>query len=257
MGARRAFHQHRGVAATALALLGAAWLASSAHAEGANCFDLSRNEPRTLDGVLEGRLFPGSMADIANGRVSESGFVLKLDAPICLVGRDADRDTAFLEADVRPTDATRSAMRKLDGARVHLELSHPYAALTVHEHRPLVATVESIVAVAGPGPEAGPGASAVRAFYQALALGRGDRAAALIAPENRRGRFAPQALTRFYGALRQPLKLEFVLAQEPDSFLVRYQFSGRSDHCDGRAVVTTATRGAATLIESIRALDGC
>lgn len=258
IGEEGTFYRRRRIAAKSLALLGIALLASSGHAKGANCFDLSKNEPRTLDGLIEGRIFPGSMSDVVNGRVSEPGFILKLDAPICIIGQDfADPATAFLEAEVRPTSATASAMRKLDGARVHLELSGPYAAMTVHDHRPLVATVESIVAVAGPGMEAGPGAAAVRAFYDALSVGRGERAAALIVPENRRGHFATEALSRFYGALRERLKLEFVLAQEPNSFLVRYKFSGRSDHCDGRAIVTTTMRGAATLIENIRALDGC
>ena len=148
-------------------------------------------------------------------------------------------------------------MRKLDGARVHVEPTKPYGAMTVHEHRPLVAPVVSIAAVADAGPEASPGAAVTRAFYQALSAGRGDKAAALIASENRQGAFAPAALTRFYGSLRKRLKLEFVLSQGPDRFLVRYEFFNHADYCSGRAVVTTTTRGAAAFIENIRALDGC
>jgi hypothetical protein len=79
----------------------------------------------------------------------------------------------------------------------------------------------------------------------------------LIAPENRTGAFAPEALSRFYGSLRKRLKLEFVLPRGPDRFLLRYEFFNRSDYCGGRAMVATVTRGAATFIENIRALDGC
>jgi hypothetical protein len=246
------------IAAKILAALVLALLVSSSHARAANCYDLSKGEPRSLDGVLEGRIFPDSMTDVADGRASAPGYILKLDAPICVTGTDfADPATPFLEVEVRGYDATLLAMRKLDGSRVHVELSAPYGAMTVHEHRPMVATVVSIAAVADAGPEAGPGAAVTRAFYQALSAGRGDKAAALIAPENRRGAFAPEALTRFYGSLRKRLKLEFVLPQGPDRFLVRYEFFNRSDYCGGRAMVTTATRGAATFIENIRALDGC
>jgi len=250
--------QQRGrIAAKILAALVVALLASSGHARAANCYDLSKGEPHSLDGVLEGRIFPDSMVDVMEGRATAPGYILKLDAPICVTGQDADPLTPFLEAEVRGYDATLLAMRKLNGSRVHVELRMPYAAMTVHEHRPMVATVVSITAVADAGPEAGPGAAVTRAFYQALSAGRGDKATALIAPENRRGAFAPEALTRFYGSLVQRLKLEFVLAQGPERFLVRYEFFNRSDYCGGRAVVTTATRGAVTFIEDIRALDGC
>jgi hypothetical protein len=246
------------VAAKTLAALTVALLLSTGHARAANCYDLSKGEPHSLDGVLEGRIFPDSMADVVDGRASARGYILQLDAPICVTGTDfADPATPLLEVEVRGHDATALAMRKLDGSRVHLELTAPYGAMTVHEHRPMVATVVSIAAVPDAGPEAGPGAAVTRAFYRALSAGRGDKAAALIAPENRQGAFAPEALTRFYGSLRKRLKLAFVISQGPDRFLVRYEFFNRSDYCGGRAMVTTATRGAATFIENIRALDGC
>jgi hypothetical protein len=253
-----ALQQRGSLASKILAALVFALLASSGHARAANCYDLSKGEPRSLDGVLEGRIFPDSMADVVDGRASAPGFILQLDAPICVTGQEfTDPATPFLEAEVRGSDAILPAMRKLNGLRVHVELRAPYGAMTVHEHRPMVATVVSIAAVADPGPEAGPGVAVARAFYQALSAGRGDTAAALIAPENRRGAFAPEALTRFYGSLGKRLKLEFVLPQGPDRFLVRYEFFNRADYCGGRAVVTTATRGAVTFIENIRALDGC
>jgi hypothetical protein len=255
VGALRPFGR---AAANILAALVLAPLASSGHVRAANCYDLSEGEPRSLDGVLEGRIFPNSMADVADGRASVPGYILKLDAPICVTGTEfTDPATPLLEVEVRGYDAILLAMRKLDGSRVHVELSAPYGAMTVHEHRPMVATVASLAAVADAGPEAGPGGAVTRAFYQALSAGRGDKAAALIAPENRHGAFAPAALTRFYGSLRKRLKLEFVVSERPDRFLVRYEFFNRADYCGGRAMVTTATRGAATFIENIRALDGC
>ncbi len=253
-----ALHRRGGIAAKTLAALAVALLWTFGRAQAANCYDLSKGEPHGLDGLLEGRIFPDSMEDISTGRATVPGYILELDAPICLTGSDyADPASSFLEAEVRGNDAMAAAMKKLDGKRVHVDLTSPYAEMTVHEHRPLVASVTGIAALADSGPEAGPGAIATRAFYQALAAGRGDKAAALIAPENRRGAFAPEALTRFYGSLGLRLEIEFVLAQGPDHFLVRYKYAQNHILCESRALVTTSTRGAVTFIQSIRALDGC
>ena len=103
------------IAAKTLAALVLALLVSSGHARAANCYDLSKGEPRGLDGVLEGRIFPDSMTDVVDGRASAPGYILKLDAPICVTGTDfSDPATPFLEVEVRGYDATLLAMRKLE-----------------------------------------------------------------------------------------------------------------------------------------------
>lgn len=98
----------------------------------------------------------------------------------------------------------------------------------------------------------------VRAFYGALGRGDGEAASALVVAEKRSSRaFSPQAISRFYGGLPEPLRLTAVAPLEGGSYRVGYRYSAGRSRCDGAAVVSLASRGGRGLIRSIRALNGC
>ena len=121
-------------------------------------------------------------------------------------------------------------------------------------------TAEVVLAPAGAGQAAAPagaGEAVVRAFYDALGRGDGAAASAQVVPEKRATRaFSPEAISRFYGGLPEPLRRVGVTALAPDRFRVRYRYSAGRIPCDGEAVVTLASRDGRDLIQSIRA-RGC
>lgn len=109
------------------------------------------------------------------------------------------------------------------------------------------------VAVAGEMGEA-----TVRAFYAALGAGNGAAASAQVIPEKRDSRaFSPEAITRFYGKLAEPVRLTRVVPLPGGGYTVTYRYSTGRSHCNGRAVVNVAHRDGRDLIRSIRALSGC
>ena len=102
------------------------------------------------------------------------------------------------------------------------------------------------------------GGAAIRAFYGALGSGDGEAASAQVVPEKRGSRaFSPEAITRFYGKLPEPVRLTDVAAVSPGAYRVRYRYSTGRSQCNGSAVVSLTSRGGRTLIRSIRALSGC
>ena len=104
----------------------------------------------------------------------------------------------------------------------------------------------------------GSGEAVVRAFYEALGAGDGDTASDMIVPEKRSNRaFRPQAISRFYGGLPEPIRLTKIRPQPNGAFLVSYRYSAGRSHCNGRAVVRLSERQGGQLIRSIDALDGC
>lgn len=115
-------------------------------------------------------------------------------------------------------------------------------------------------AVAAPRPAPGDGLETVRGFYEALAQADGARANNFLVPEKRNsGAYEVGSMSRYYGNMREPLRL---LAAEPmagDGVRVRYHYvyaNGRV--CDGSAEVSLSRRdGGRPLIERIRALNGC
>ncbi|HEV2303020.1 MAG TPA: GDSL-type esterase/lipase family protein [Stellaceae bacterium] len=110
-----------------------------------------------------------------------------------------------------------------------------------------------------PVPVEGNNLEVVRAFYSALAKSDGSAASALVVPEKRAvGPFSASQISKFYGTLREPLRLLAVRKYAEHSVFAEYTFvlpSGR--RCDGRSVVYLSNRGPDTLIERIRALGGC
>lgn len=241
------------------AFIASALLLAAANADAA-CYDLSKSEPHNLTGLLSHRIFPGApgFQDVRKGDEAEPGYLLQLPEAICLTGDEfADPAKVFSEVQLVETDKTASAMRALADHNVTVELTQPIPAMTGHHHRPLVAWVTDIVAVADKAAEYGTAATAVRGFYYALAGGNGEQAAVFIVPERRKGAFSPDEMTRFYGGLVAPLELLSLAPSGPGAYLVRYQFASRARACNGRAIVKTVNRGGSNSIASIQALDGC
>ncbi|MFC4595045.1 hypothetical protein [Sphingobium tyrosinilyticum] len=99
------------------------------------------------------------------------------------------------------------------------------------------------------------GETAVRAFYNALSAGDGAAASARVIAEKRRtGAFSPQAISRFYGALPDPIRLTKIVPLGRGAYRVRYRYSAGRSHCDGSALVSLTDSG---FIRSIKALNGC
>lgn len=228
----------------------------------ATCFDLSKDEPRELSGVLSHRIFAGppNFEDVQTGDAPEPGYVLKLDTPICLTGDEdfADPDYDFDEVQLVSTDTTGDLMMALNEHRVHVTLHNPIPAMTHYHRRPLVAWVEAIKPEEDPSIGADPGASTVEAFYLALGSGDGASAAGFVIPEKTgKGPFSAKALSRFYGALPEKLRLVELHKVGPNRFSVRYRFRSAAGKCDGSATVTTVKRKGRSFIKAIKAENGC
>lgn len=147
------------------------------------------------------------------------------------------------------TSAPQVAARPpAEESRPAIAPSAPSAAPTRSDSRE-----PSPVASTDPGGEA-----VVRAFYDALGRGDGETASALVVAEKRSTEaFSPRAISRFYGGLREPLRLTAVTPLDDGAFRVGYRYSAGRSRCDGGAVVSLASQGGRDLIRSIRALSGC
>jgi len=102
------------------------------------------------------------------------------------------------------------------------------------------------------------GEATVRDFYAALRNGDGQAASARIVPEKQSSHaFSPGAMSRFYGTLREPIRLTGVTPIGNGAYRVRYVYSAGRSRCDGSAIVRLTTRGERSYIQSIQALSGC
>ncbi len=235
----------------------------SSNAALSDCFDVSKGEPKSLEGFLSFRIFPGppNFQDVQKGDQPEPGYVLKLDRPICIEG-DADfADPSFFfdEVQVVPSGETvDDLMRAVRESRIRVGLENPMPAMTGHHHRPLVAWVTTVDLLSDPTDTFGTAATTVEAFYLALGTGDGALAARFVVSEKRsKGPFSPQELSRFYGTLPEPLKLLSVERAGPNRFVARYHFRSAAGACDGRAMVETVRRQGRYFIQSIQAENGC
>lgn len=231
-------------------------------AAGAQCHDISRSEPAVLSGVLSHRIFAGppGYEDVQKGDTPEPGYVLKLPASICLTGDAEFTDPSHLfdEVQLVPRAGTEKSMQALDGRAVTVRISDHIPAHTGHHHRPLVAWVDEITADKDITEEYGTAASTVRAFYLALGAGDGKTASAYVVEEKRRkGPFSAQALSRFYGALSEPVELVSLDDAGKGRFTVHYRYASGSGRCEGVATVTTAERQGRFFIAGIKAHNGC
>lgn len=101
--------------------------------------------------------------------------------------------------------------------------------------------------------------AAVEGFYGALGRGDGQTANEFLVPEKRnQGAYEIAAMTRFYSAMREPLRVLGVGRLDPEVVRVQYAYTHQSGRrCDGVADVTVSRVGGRALIERIRALSGC
>lgn len=107
-------------------------------------------------------------------------------------------------------------------------------------------------------PRGDAGEASVRAFYAALGAGDGDAASAQVIPEKRQSRaFSPDAISRFYGRLAQPLQLTDIEPVARNAYRVTYRYSAGRSKCNGAAIVRTVNRDGEMLIRSIDAQNGC
>jgi hypothetical protein len=98
----------------------------------------------------------------------------------------------------------------------------------------------------------------VRAFYSALHSGNGAAAASQVVPEKRSGGpYSPAAMSRFYGHLREPIRLTGIVPLRGGAYRVQYHYSAGRSECNGSAVVRLTKREGRDLIGSIHAQNGC
>lgn len=99
----------------------------------------------------------------------------------------------------------------------------------------------------------------VVAFYSALSAADGETASALVVPEKRgKGPFNESSIHAFFGAMSQPLILKGVSRLGPDGVRASYAYvTDKGRECQGRADVKTIYQFGKTLIQQIKALDGC
>lgn len=241
------------------------------------CFDLSKQEPHSLEGKLRSTVFADEpdYQDVRKGDNPVEGYLLDLDTSICLKGDEsADPKVQISEVQVYPKNwdlQIEAAMRSLVGYQVRVTLFGAQGEMTGHDHRPLVAQVSNIVlidpsAVGSVIPRTmSPRATWVEipsttvfAFYEALSLGNGELASSFVVAEKRSaGPFAPESINRFYGPLPEPLRLMEMKAQGPNEYLVKYTYGTSTRRCRGRALVTTTQRDGLNFIERVHELEGC
>jgi hypothetical protein len=99
----------------------------------------------------------------------------------------------------------------------------------------------------------------VRAFYEALGRADGKAASALVIPERRTsGPYAPEAISRFYSGLAEPLKLISIRPLGKDVVEARYRYQKPSGvACYGASVATVVQSPVGTFIARIKPLNGC
>lgn len=101
-------------------------------------------------------------------------------------------------------------------------------------------------------------AATVRSFYNALGQGNGEVASAQVIPGKRNSRaYSPDAISRFYGRLPEPLRLTGVHPISRNSYRVTYRYAAAGSRCNGSAVVTLTSDAGRPLIRSIVASRGC
>ena len=108
----------------------------------------------------------------------------------------------------------------------------------------------------GPSAVVPPGSAeeTVMRFYMALSTGDGAAAASLVIPSKRtQGPLSGDAMSAFYGSLREPLILRSVRRVEENVVEARYAYRASRTACDGRALVTLTSARYPVAIRSIAA----
>lgn len=102
-------------------------------------------------------------------------------------------------------------------------------------------------------------AAIVRSFYEALGRADGRSASGLVVPERRAsGPYSPEAISRFYASLAEPLRVVSIRPLDGSEVEARYRYrKGSGAVCDGAAVATVSRTAGGTFIARIKPLNGC
>lgn len=175
--------------------------------------------------------------------------------PATLPSRSAlNRPPVMARAPARSSLSTAMASRSASMGPKHLSPQRgTLASQSASDRGPLKRNTVPAVSIADNGGEA-----TVRGFYSSLAAGNGTTASAMVVPEKRSSRaFSPQAISRFYRPLAEPIRLTNVTPLAHGAYRVSYRYSTGRSRCNGSAVVSVTNRNGRGLIRSIRALNGC
>ena len=97
-------------------------------------------------------------------------------------------------------------------------------------------------------------AQVVASFYGALSKGDGHGAAALVVPSKQgKEAFNASGMSRFYGAMKQPLQVHSLRQIDAQRLEVRYSYRVDKTTCEGTAIVTTEQVADRVMIRSIQA----
>ncbi|WP_129586433.1 hypothetical protein [Sphingomonas montana] len=248
-----------------------------------SALDLTRCTGRFILQIPPGaeRAFGGERrleADIrytAQAAADGSGFVYRLNGAEAIIARLAAFNLSVGAYRPSPAidpgqdDAAGSADTAPDRADVPPPLSDDPVGDAPDDERLPTRPAQRASDVAGRDPDAvaagsrtdapgRTGETVIRTFYGALGGGDGRTASAQMIPEKRTSRsFAPEALSRFYGQLAEPIRLTRIVPLAGNTYQVSYRYAAGRSRCRGSAVIRLANRDGRTLIRSIDALDGC
>jgi hypothetical protein len=97
-------------------------------------------------------------------------------------------------------------------------------------------------------------AQVVTSFYGALSKGDGHAAAALVVPSKQgKEAFNASRMSRFYGAMQQPIRVHLLRQIDAQRLEVRYSYRVDKTTCKGTAIVTTEQVDDHVMIRSIQA----
>jgi hypothetical protein len=221
------------------------------------------------------RRLAADIAYTAQGAADASGLVYALTGAAPIVGKLAafslsdatyrplpavDTEVSTTEPsdpDTLPTEvADRTPASRIRGSGSD-DRAEEYAALTPHP--PVEQTSEAPASASRSDTVTGSsGEATVRAFYNALGSGSGDVASAQVVPQKRSSRaYSADAISRFYGRLRDPLRLTSVTPLQGGAYRVTYRYAAPGLRCNGSAIVRLTSEGTRPLIRSIDATNGC
>jgi len=221
------------------------------------------------------RRLAADIAYTAQGAADASGLVYALTGAAPIVGKLAafslsdatyrplpavDTEVSKTEPpgpDTLPTEiADRTSASQIDGSSTD-DLGEEAAARGPHSS--VAKTSEAPARVSRPDTIAGsPGEATVRTFYNALGTGSGDVASAQVIPQKRSSRaYSADAISRFYGRLRDPLRLTSIRPLQSGAYRVTYRYAAPGLRCNGSAIVRLTSEGTRPLIRSIDATNGC
>ena len=190
-------------------------------------FNLTSGAYRPPPAIDEGQSAPDS---------SEPTVIAQADVSASLPDSAPARSEPAGEPEPLPPERRRTFAPERNPERAALEPRKPLPASSTYES----------------------GEGAVRAFYDALGTGDGTTASAQIIPEKRSSRaFSPEGLSRFYGALPEPIRITDIVPLARGAYRVSYRYSAGRSRCNGSAVVRLTNRGGRDFIRAINALNGC